>query len=48
MLVDFAGAKIFDGITVEANILLNQKAENFHNTQACIIQDTNSVNNLSD
>ena len=26
MLVDFAGIKIFDAITVEANILLSQKA----------------------
>lgn len=28
MLVDFAGIKIFDAITVEANILLSQKAAN--------------------
>ena len=35
MLVDFAGVKIFDAITVEANILLSQKAVNISNTQAC-------------
>ena len=28
MLVDFAGVKIFDAITVDANILLSQKATN--------------------
>ena len=35
MLIDFAGIKIFDAITVEANILLSQKAANIFNTQAC-------------
>lgn len=29
MLVDFAGIKIFDAITVEANILLSQKQQIF-------------------
>ena len=48
MLVDFAGIKIFDAITVEANILLSQKAANIFNTQACLVQDSNGLNNLSD
>ena len=48
MLVDFAGIKIFDAITVDANILLSQKATNLFNTQACSVQDTNGLNNLSD
>ena len=48
MLVDFAGIKIFDAITVEANILLSQKAANIFNTQACLVQDANGLNNLSD
>ncbi|KAA5427898.1 Eco57I restriction-modification methylase domain-containing protein, partial [Bacteroides cellulosilyticus] len=48
MLVDFAGVKIFDAITVEANILLSQKAVNISNTQACLVQDANGLNNLSD
>ena len=48
MLVDFAGVKIFDAITVEANILLSQKAVNIFNTQACLVQDANGLNNLSD
>ena len=47
MLVDFAGIKIFDAITVEANILLSQKAANIFNTQACLVQDSNGLNNLS-
>ena len=42
MLVDFAGIKIFDAITVEANILLSQKAANIFNTQACLVQDSNT------
>ena len=48
MLIDFAGIKIFDAITVEANILLSQKAANIFNTQACLVQDANGLNNLSD
>ena len=48
MLVDFAGIKIFDAITVEANILLSQKAANIFNTRACSVQDANGLNNLSD
>ena len=48
MLVDFAGIKIFDAITVEANILLSQKAANIFNTQACLVQDANGLNHLSD
>ena len=48
MLVDFAGVKIFDAITVEANILLSQKAANIFNTQACLVQDANGLNHLSD
>ena len=48
MLVDFAGIKLFDAITVEANILLSQKAANIFNTQACLVQDANGLNNLSD
>ncbi|RKW54239.1 MAG: class I SAM-dependent DNA methyltransferase, partial [Prevotella sp.] len=48
MLVDFAGIKIFDAIKVDANILLSQKATNLFNTQACSVQDTNGLNNLSD
>ena len=35
MFVDFAGVKIFDAITVDANILLSQKATNIFNTRAC-------------
>ena len=48
MLVDFAGVKIFDAITVDANILLSQKATNIFNTRACSVQNANGLNNLSD
>ncbi len=36
LLVDFAGVKIFDAATVEANILLTNKEANKYSTLACI------------
>ena len=48
LLVDFAGVKIFDAATVEANILLTNKEANKYSTLACIFSDTNGLSKLSD
>ncbi|GHU66934.1 hypothetical protein AGMMS49983_17390 [Clostridia bacterium] len=45
-LIDFAGQQIFDA-TVDTNILLCSKEDNARSTQATIIKDAESVNNLS-
>lgn len=39
LLIDFAGQKIFDAVTVDTNILLFQKAPNQHKTIACTIKE---------
>ena len=49
-LIDFAGVKIFENATVDANILLFAKDENQHQTKCAITDKLNkeSVKNLSD
>ncbi|MDB5228706.1 MAG: hypothetical protein JWN78_2899 [Bacteroidota bacterium] len=47
LLVDFAGAKIFDEATVDTNILMFEKQQNQHKTFACIAKEFNVLNNLS-
>ena len=46
-LIDFAGEKVFDSATVDANILMYRKSKNQNKTAACIIKDSNWRNNLS-
>jgi len=38
-LIDFAGQQVFEGATVDTNILLAQKSKNKYLTKACIIKE---------
>src|SRR5690606_22679763 len=46
LLIDFAGQKIFDSATVDANILLLSKEKNRQKTLACVVKEK-ALNNLS-
>ena len=50
ILIDFAGVKIFESATVDANILLFSKEENKHNTLCSATKNMpkNGLSNLSD
>ena len=50
LLIDFAGVKIFESATVDTNILIFAKSNNFHKTVCAITnkQNKDSINNLSD
>ena len=50
LLIDFAGTKIFDSVTVDTNILLFSKEENAHQTICAVTdkQNKSCLNNLSD
>ncbi len=49
LLIDFAGVKIFENVTVDPNILLFAKSANQHNTLCAVTnkQSKESINNLS-
>ena len=47
-LIDFAGQKVFDSVTVDVNILIYRKTKNNFNTKSCVIKGSNWRNNLSD
>ena len=50
LLIDFAGVKIFESVTVDTNILLFSKSSNQHKTVCAVTnkQNKDSVKNLSD
>ena len=49
LLIDFAGAKIFESATVDTNIMLFQKQENQFQTQTCSVgSEYNPQIDLSD
>ena len=47
ILIDFAGQRVFDAVTVDVNILLVQKAKYQQSTHSCIIKEK-CKNNMTD
>ena len=45
LLIDFAGTKVFDNVTVDTNILLFSKSQNQGKTRCCIVD---GISNMSD
>jgi len=48
ILIDFGGIQVFDTATVDTNILIGEKAAYLGTTNACVLDKTFSINNISD
>ena len=48
ILIDFAGAQVFESATVDTNILIAKSTKNENKIQTCVVKDLDGLTNMSD